>query len=779
MSVARKHPLAHCESCPLQEEGKYVPSDWQGNETAPVVFVGEAPGANEAKKGKPFVGASGQLLDATLAEHGLDRKDAMLTNTVLCRPRGNATPDARAARACAPRLWAEIEKADPYYVVALGKTAASAIMGHDVKITQERVGPPKRVEGKPFKVIPTVHPAACLRNTNLFGAFAGDLKKLTRSATITWEPPKWKAIDNATQARAAISQLLQKERADILVLDLEVGQDKDVDFGHPNTLLAAGIGYEPGKVVVLGRDALRSNAVRRDLATLFDAKKLVCHNGKYDLGVLHSMGIGTFPLHADTMLMSYTQDEVPGTHGLKYLAKEHLGAPDWDKALKEAGGFDGAPLPVLYEYNAYDVGCTWDLMEMFQGDMDTHDKRLHEFLCRASDQLMLIEAEGIYIDTAALDELEREMMIELSDMKVAISRFINENVVINDARIKKLIEKNNGYNPNSVDQTRYVLEQLLNATVTTTDAEFLEYLSGKSGEVKRFADLMLDWRKVGKLYGTYVKGTKLRLEDGRIHTSFLLHGTETGRLSSRNPNVQNVPRGPKIRSLYAAEPGNIMVYADYGNVEGRIVSVLADDENMQSVLRDPNRDIHGEVAAMFYGDEYTKEQRTVAKSVVHGANYARTPEGIAQGLGCSLSEAKKVYNAYHRLFPNVKVWQASIKQQVLGNDYEPLVTPWGRKRRFGLITRDNTEDVYKEALAFQPQSIGSDLCLEAGIELKKQGLHVRVLIHDGILVECPKEDAEFVAAHMREVMEAQGPKLTDKVPFPVDIEMGRSWGEVD
>lgn len=775
----RKHPEAKCEVCPLYEKGKYVAPDFNHNETADYLFVGEAPGATEAKVGKPFVGVSGKLLDMLLKEYGIGRSDTVLTNACLCRPKGNATPTAEAIEACHPALEDVIEKAQPKFVIPMGVTATSSVLGKkNVKIMQERVGPPKEV-GKTYKVVPTVHPAACLRNPNLFPNLDADISKLKNSLTVTFEPPRYKEFTSVTQARLAVGQLLQRTRADTVVLDLEVGEDKDIDFGHPETILCAGIGYEPGKVIVIGRDAFKSNAFRQDFASLLRAKKVVCHNAKYDLGTLYRMGFGTLEAGGDTMLMHYTTSET-GLHGLKYLAKELLGAPDWDAELTQYPTWADIPPDILHKYNAYDVGTTWDLMEMFDKQMDSDDHRLHKFLCRASDQIMLMESEGIFIDRPALDELQLQLSEELELAKTNIQFIIHETGVLDhmDDRIKRLILKNNGFNPNSTDQVKAVLEALTGSKLYSTDADHLEILTKHRKPVVRdVATAMLEWRKKGKLYGTYVKGTLKRLgDDGRLRTSFLLHRTETGRLSSRNPNVQNVPRGETIRRIYAAEPGHKIVYGDYSNVEGRIVSILAQCKQM---IEDHNsgEKIHNVIARAVYGDNFDKEQYTSAKSVVHGVNYARTPHGISEGEGIPLALANKTYNYYKRRYPEVFKWHASIKKAVL-EDGETLMTPWGRKRRFHLITKENREDVYKEALAFKPQSIGSDICLEAGIELRKMGLPIRILIHDGIVAEPAEEDVEEVSNIMREVMMRSARSFTEEIPFPVDIEVGDNWGQV-
>ena len=781
VAIARKHPLAKCEECPLYDES-YVPPNYNGLTQPKYLFVGEAPGGKEVRQGKPFVGMSGRLLDLILEETDIDKKQSALTNAVMCRPQGNDTPSDTAISCCKPALQGVIEELQPEYVVSLGATAAKSLLDDNkVKITKERVGPPRDMDG--YKYVPTVHPAACLRNPNLFPLLVGDIKKLIPNAYITWEPPKYKAVDDAQDARAVISELRERRNFSTLVLDLEVGEDKDDSFGHPNTLLAAGMGYEPGKVVVIGTEAFRDANVRQDFSKLLESKEVVCHNGKYDLGVLYRMGFGLFDLAEDTMLKSYTLNEMKGVHGLKYLAKERLGLPDWDKELWEwndgkEGKWDDIPKDVLYKYNAFDVAATWDLNGMLTEDMDQHDKQLHEFLCWTSIPLMLIESDGVLLDEPNLVQMDKDMEKELVQIKNEISQIASIKYGDLDANTVRLMSKG-GFNPNSPDQVRGMLSCLTGATVATTDIEMLKIINSKyKGLTNEFTELMIQWRSVAKMHGTYVKGWMNRMdEDSRVHPTYLIHGTETGRLSARNPNVQNPPREGFRKTIIAGE-GNSLIYADFGNIEGRVVSVLAESESMQAILRDPDRDIHSEVAKMIYGPNFDKEQRVVAKTVVHGKNYARTAEGIAEGLGISIGEASKVSRAYDKLVPEVTDWHKDMKRRILQTD-DPLITPWGRKRRFGLITRDNAEDVFKEGLAFQPQSIGSDICLTAACRLREQGVPVRIVIHDGILVEVPTDTVPDVAKHMEEVMVQAGREYTDKVPFPVDIGVGQNWQECE
>lgn len=759
----RKHPDAVCENCTLYDRGKYVPSE--GPADAELAIVGEAPGRDEVKHGRPFVGISGKLLNSVLDHHGIERDGTFVTNAVLCRPPGNDTPDAKATECCYPRLRAEIDSRPIKTIVALGNSAASIILDRTTKITKDRVGPPKQSPLWPgIDIIPTIHPAACLRRTDHFPHLVTDIGKLKHSAKVAYEPPRYKVFDNSTQATIALTQLLNDRVMDPITLDLEVGVDKDEAFTHPKRVLSAGICYAPGRVAVLGSEALRSQRVKDLLVEVTRTKKVICHNGKFDLQVLYNTWGTTSSLWFDTMLASYCLDERPGTHGLKYLAKELLGAPDWDAAVKGYKNFADIPRDTLYQYNAYDAALTYDLFELQQQTMNDDNRKLHEFLVRASNRIMYIEADGVRINERALEKLNAQFHRDIETLRGYLQQLVGDNE----------------YNPNSVPQTKAILEQLLQKHVSTTDADFLQSLLDARRvpePTKEYAKLMLEWRNLTKQHGTYIKGLLKRLaSDGRIHTTYLLHGTTTGRLSSRNPNLQNIPRDVTMRDVFIPDDGNVFIGADYANIEGRVVCVLSRSESMRQVFNE-GRDIHGEVAARFFGSTYTKEQRVLAKSVVHGVNYGRTPKGIAEGLNVSVRQAEGVYRAYFSMFPEVKTWQASIKDKVLRRQ-EPLVSPYGNKRTFGLITRDNAEDVYKEALAWQPQNIASNICLDAAVTLHEKGYKVRMLIHDEIVVECAEADAVAVTKEVEREMIEAAERFTDYVRFDVDIDVGKSWAEV-
>jgi DNA polymerase-1 len=765
--MTKRNELADCENCTLNVPGTaYVPTQFP-KESNGIAIVGEAPGHREGRTGKPFTGPSGQLLDAVLSASGIDRSECIVTNVVLCRNRENAVPTKLEVRCCADRLRSEIAEAST--IIALGGSASSAVNDTEVKITSQRTGPPRTSQVYPSaRFISTWHPAYLLRVPDAFPQFVDDIAKVNATITSAWEPPKYFVTDptNAMQALEELFQGLMKG-PQRLVVDIEVGIEKDTDFAHPEQfdMLCVGIGYAKGKVLVIDEESLKNPLVRNGLRVVLEHfnARVSAHNGKFDLAGLKPLGINA-TLAFDTMLASYALDERSGTHGLKYLAVEKLGAPQYDLELHKWVGkgdsYANIPRDALYKYNAYDVSCTWELQDMQEAELSNSPEllKLMDHLIAASGMLQDVETAGIGVDLVYLGALHTEYEERMEGLKKELNRWVD--------------------NPNSPKQVKEALAEM-GEHVKSTDVTVLTdlFLGTTKKDLREFCDKMLVWRKQAKLYGTYIKGISSRIYRGRIHPSFLLHGTTTGRLACRNPNLQNVPRDSTIRNMYVASPGNVFVQADYATAELRVVCTLARDEVLRDMLA-PDRDIHSEVALRFFGAGFTKDQRVRAKAVVFGLTYGRTAFDLAQEFGMSVKDAQTYLDIWFNTIPATVAWREEIMHHV-AEEQEDLVSPFGRHRRFWLITDENIKDVKKEALAFLPQGIASDICLAAATELHWQGLNIRLLVHDSILVECKEEDAAGVSEMMSDVMSQTAKDVfTDFVEFPVEVKIGKSWGEV-
>jgi uracil-DNA glycosylase family 4 len=801
-NAPRKHPLAKCEECPLCIGSAFVPTKFpdhtaeDGTHPSGIAVVGEAPGLTEANKGIPFVGASGRLLDKVLAYHRIDRRDVTLTNACLCRPPDNATPPKLAVECCAPRLVEDLRGHDR--ILALGNTAARPLLSTTQGILALRVGPrrPAKMPGVQAEVVPTIHPAACLRSGDRFPDLVTDVGKLKGNHK-PWQPPQYVVLDDEKNALSAIQQLntmVDTAVVNRLYLDIEAGIDKDNSFDHPNRyqLLCIGVGYAKRKVAVFGETALTFQTVIEALKKLFNRVHLAAQNGKFDLGGLYPK-FGDLRLWFDTMLAHYVLDERPGGHGLGAMGQELLGTPDWKKDIAKyltAGkNYANIPRPILYKYNANDVSVGWDLMEDFEQQLEQPIQAeeddfllpqfqklrdVHDFLVAASNELKFLELNGIAIDRAYSRELSTEFLGELAKMEEQF-----------DGMISRDYDKKGGINPRSPKQVKTYFEDN-KILVKSTNADTLETLLGgvlrREGmeRVQEFVELLLQHRGTAKKHGTFVKGIRERTYRGRVYTTYLLHGTTSGRLASRNPNLQNIMRDKRIRRQFVvSKPGNIFVHADYKQAEGRVITTLAQDEYLRSIFEDPNVDLFDNLSDQLYGvgNWQPKKERVRTKAYFYGLSYGRDAYSIAMEYGMSVREAEKGLSEFFDLIPSVASWQRKIKQRIL--DGKDLITPFGRSRRFMLITKENKKDVLNEGLSFLPQSTASDICLSALIRLRpmlRGKAFIRLTIHDALAAECAEESKDEVAEIMTRVMVEEGRKFTDYVPFSADVSFGTDWG---
>jgi uracil-DNA glycosylase family 4 len=801
--VEPKAPHAKCDECPLKDE-RFVPSLIP--EGRPLLaVVGEAPGFQETAYKEPFKGPSGKLLDKVLNYVGFERKEVMYTNVVLCRPEDNATPPAAAQAACRGRLIRELTDSAVRDVVALGGTATNALIDDPRTITSLRVGPPKNPtaalrDSSVERVVATWHPAYCLRNADAFPTLVSDIEKVTQLAAEPWQEPEWEYWDEPLIAVSKLDELLawQKRTGKYeLVIDIEVGIEKDTSFDHPNLyqMLCLGLGWKKGHAAVVGENAMANKQVIGRLMKLLRRSKLIAQNGKFDLAGLYPL-IKGLKLWFDTMLAHYALDERSGGHGLKILAVERLGAPAYDDEIKQyvprGGSYAQIPREILYKYNALDIACTWDLYELFVQEMDADPvatdirkwpypelpvktlRDWHDFLVAASNQLMFLELNGIAVDVQYNTELSLAYVQKLGDMEDDLSEIVK---FATNGETETI-------NPRSPKQVKEFLYNQ-GIRVEGTDKNVLAGLQSRlspESYAGQFVDGLLAHRYEAKRYGTFVKGIRQRLYAGRVYTNYLLHGTTSGRLASRNPNLQNIVRDKAIRRQFvASKPGNILIQADYKQAEGRVIAWLAQDQYLRDIFAS-DEDLFNSLGAGLYKEKFdsnNKEQRVRTKAFFYGIAFGREYYSIAQEYKIPLNEAQRDYEAFLATIPATVAWQASIKKHVL--DGEDLISPFGRRRRFALITPQNEREVFNEALSYLPQSTASDICLTALGKIRPQlrGTgYVRLTIHDALVVEASESKLDYVSELLRHEMVEAARSITTYVPFEVDVSHGPSWGDL-
>ena len=307
------------------------------------------------------------------------------------------------------------------------------------------------------------------------------------------------------------------------------------------------------------------------------------------------------------------------------------------------------------------------------------------------------------------------------------------------------------------------------------------------------AEKVLEWRQIAKLKSTYADAlvTSIHPETKRVHTSFSMVGASTGRLSSSDPNLQNIPirtpEGRQIRTAFVPEDGAVLISADYSQIELRLVAHIAKEASMIEAFNH-GVDIHAQTASEVFGvplDEMTAETRRRAKAINFGIIYGISGFGLARQLGIARGEARSYIEAYFERFPGIQQYMSDMKLQAREDGF--VETLFGRRLYIQGITSSNGAQrgfAERQAINAPIQGTAADIIKQAMVRMPKAlceaGSPARMLlqVHDELIFECPKDAAEDAIALIKQVMEsASKPNLDLAVPLIADASMGASWDE--
>jgi len=536
--------------------------------------------------------------------------------------------------------------------------------------------------------------------------------------------------------------------------------------------------------------------------------KFLWHNGKFDIGrVAWNTHEQVVPrIDEDTMLLHYACiNERKGTHGLKDLAPLYLQAPHWEeeldnikaqyarknKCLLKNFRYDLLPRDVLDPYLAMDCYATRKLLDVFRKIAREDGEMCYRNVIRAANVYWRIEYYGMYVDQDHINDLHILLQDELDEALDEVEAAANEAwdpvKYVHDTGAKSMPKY---FNLKSPAQLKWLLSTLTGQYLTTTNAEMVEELTEQYSNLKFLQSLMV-FRKASKKLDTYVNAMReATCKDGRVRASFNLHGTETGRLSSSGPNMQNIPRDKTIKNIFVAEKGWKLVQFDYSQAELRTLAWFSQDPWLKQVYLD-GRDLHGEVALELFGEGYTKEQRNQVKSVNFGVPYGIGPSKLAKDHGLSMAEAIQMINDWFARMPLVKKWLD--EHRVMPQKGIEYTTPFGRQRHY-IITDKNQYGIGNESMNFPISSVASDLTMlsvcdiDDWIDGKSLRDKVRLVntVHDSIILEVKDEPTliDMVIRTGKEIMEQQPMKHLDQImkmdfPFVADAEQGYKWGALE
>ena len=594
-----------------------------------------------------------------------------------------------------------------------------------------------------------------------------------------------------------------------------IGLDSETTGLYPRDgyMLGLSLSYEPEHGAYIDTDCVDEEAEKL-LQELFNSKRVVFHNAKFDLAFFEYHFGFEFPNFEDTMLLHYMLDENPGTHGLKQLSLKYTPYGDYEKAMYEwvddycrkngilKGSFtwDMIPFEVMKYYAAMDAVCTFLLFQKFNTALVKNDRLYGVYkniLLKGTRFLTDIQDNGVPFDK---ERLQKSTVLMQHEIDKAIENLYEFTEI-------KTFEAAQGkdFNPNSTMQLRSLLFDYLGLQPTgkktgtgadSTDAEVL----GQLAEEHPVPQLVLDIRQKVKIKTTYLDKIYPQLDrDSRLRTGFNLHGTTSGRLSSSGKmNMQQIPRdNPIVKGCIKATEGNKIVAMDLTTAEVYCAAVLANDKNLMGVFQSGGN-FHSNIAKLVFDlpcevdqvAELYGTQRQMAKAVTFGIMYGAGPKKISEqvtkdsGKYFSMNEASAVIKDYFEQFSGLKKWLDDQKRFIQDNGF--IYSHFGRKRRLpNVFSTDKgiASHEVRSGINFLVQSIASDVnllgAIDAHQEIKDLGMEkdmrIFALVHDSVLAEVKEEYVDQYSEILLKAIQKDRGLNIPNCPIGCDFEIGEDY----
>jgi DNA polymerase-1 len=597
----------------------------------------------------------------------------------------------------------------------------------------------------------------------------------------------YKTISNERQLDELIKKLNEKS---IIAVDTETSSLNPQEA----KLVGISICFEANNAyyIPVGHNEktdLKKDLVLKKLKLILEdpSIKKVGQNIKYDFIIFKNHGIELNPVD-DTMLLSYTLDAGNNRHNMDTLSELHLGHKtisfkDVVGTGKKQLNFSEVDLKSATEYAAEDADVTLRLYEILSERVSEEKlEKIYEVFEKPMIKILSkLETNGIKVDDAYLKKLSKKFEERLKEIEKEIYKISGKKfnigspkqlgeIIYNDLKIAKLKKTKKGS--------------------LATSAKILEDLAS-SGH--KFPNLVLEWRQVSKLKSTYTDALQehINKKTKRVHTSFLLAATNTGRLASSDPNLQNIPiktlDGKEIRKAFVADKNNLLISADYNQIEMRILADMADVKELKKAFKN-NQDIHSLTASQVFDVPITKvtdDFRRKAKAINFGIIYGITQYGLAKQISVSNEEALSFINSYFKKFPEIKDYMNMTIKTCRKQGF--VTNIFGRKIHLrGINDKNFSVRAFQERAAINAPIQGSaaDIIRLAMIKIdnileEKKKAKMLLQIHDELIFECLKKDENEVKKIVKEAMTSisSSDHHMFSIPLEVSINSGNNWGE--
>ena len=748
--------------------------------TCKICIIGEAPGAEEVKLRRPFVGKSGELLAKSLIRAGIHRGECYVTNVVKEQPpknditvflptvnRASSKPTAEYF-AYEADLMSELSDCSANVYLCLGNTAMYALT-RKLSIMKRRGSIMEgSINGRIVKVIPSIHPAACLRDPLLTYLLWNDIERLAEEQGF----PEIKLPERNLLIRPNYSQTIDylnntlTQR--IIAADIETSNKSITCISIAHTPFdAISIPFIEGSKDYWTPD--QEVEIWKLLAKILEANHItkVFQNAIYDCSfILDRYGIKVWPVEDTMIAQAIIAPDFP--KGLDFLCSIYTKEPYYKDEGKEWRNWKEGQ-DTFWRYNAKDSAVTMEILPHLknilvqQQNLDTYQRTIALLrpLMYMQQRGLCVDAEGLKLESKKADE----ELVKLQDqLNVLAGRELNFN---SNKQLKDYFYKERGFREYHNRKTGAV----------ACDEKALLRLSEKSAEAK----IILAMRELGKLKSTYFDAT---LDpDGRLRCSFNPVGTTSGRLASRKSifgtgaNFQNLPE--RFKRYVRADTGYVLYGIDLAQAENRVVSYIAPEPNMINAF-ERGIDLHKQTAALIFGidiNQVTPDQRQQGKMANHGLNYDLGYKSFAELYDIPTDTAKFIVDKYHQVYPGIRHYHQWVRDEL--QKTRSLRTPLGRYRKF----YDRWGDpLFKEAYSFIPQSTVAEKINRDGVLFIYQNQEIFYAVeqlntvHDSLLFQIPlKMPWTYHAECLRLIVDSlQSPIAYKQFNFriPADLSMG-------
>ena len=730
-----------------------------------------------------------RLITYLVNSTNIDKNSIYFTSLYKCNDDSKITKTK--LKKCLPIFKTEVEILKPKYILSFGRQVTSTILGANYNYLSPVYSPELLTT-----LIPLFDASIYTENQTMYEETLAEIIKIIEEDKTVKRLPTKILLEEVD----IIKYLDTLKTEPLVAFDVET---TGLDPFSPDTKLLSiafatenvGISF-PIDLKYKGMPLVNKSRILSQLNSLFQSKDtiFVGHNLKFDIKMLKNLGGINFTSNfMDTMIGGYILDETAISNRLEawlpIIGVENHKGFDFENEEYKRGSFESMDDIInLLTYNAKDSLATLYLNNYLLDNIPEEQLDTMITLIKLTRALVDIELNGIRVDVAKLQGIQQQLESELEEIHTRL--LLNPDVI---GAAKKLGVEPKDINFNSSKQIGVIFEvggyPIIETTPTgaiATGTQVLQTLITKY-DIPFVKDLA-EYRKKAKILEGFIKpyltGNIIK-SDGRIHSTFHITGTVTGRLSSSDPNLQQIPRGNTVKQLFIPEEGHYLVNLDYSQAELRVMAMLAEDPKLLSAYRQ-DIDVHKLTAALVYNipmEEVTKEQRQTAKMVNFAIIYGSSAKGLAYRLNRPEEEMKVFIDRWYEVYHNVKLFVANVSNFV--KHYGYVVTPFGRRRHLPDVYSSNgalKSRALRQANNFIIQSTASDLTLKSIIQIhdflkahKEYDAKILSTVHDSIVLSINKEQVIELLKVFKSLVESYNYTWMKGIRMKADYSVGTNY----